>query len=330
MLHFLKRRHERFYQKNRWHLVLDLGALLVIIILLICLIVWQRYRPVLDFSLLPRTESWQKAPMEIKLYSDQANTIRAGEKINLKLDYQNGQSDLKVFNLEFISLNDKYSFVPATFSLENISANQAAREIIIPVVAKGPFNPSDKIAWQAGLEYRSQDQVFRDFQILPDLQVASDLKLRTRVYYHSPQGDQLGAGPLPPQVGLPTNYWVDLNLSDFSLDLENFVFSLQLPAQVDFTGKQSLLSGSLKYNEKNRRLIWAIPNFDANTNAQAGFEIQLVPGEEDLGKVLNLITNIRYSAFDKVSNSEISGALGNLDTNLKFDNLNQGQGRVAQ
>ncbi|MFA5163332.1 MAG: hypothetical protein WC441_02260 [Patescibacteria group bacterium] len=330
MLHFLRRRHERFYQKNRWHLVLDLSALLIIIILAICLVVWQRYRPVFDFSLVPRTDLWQKAPMTVRLYTEQASTIRPGEKINLKLDYQNGASDLQAFNLEFLSLNDKYSFVPANFSLDNLPAGQSAEGIIIPIEARGPFIPGDKIGWQAALEYKGQGQLFRDFQVLPDLQVASDLKVQAKIYYHSPQGDQLGAGPLPPQVGLPTNYWVDLSLADFSLDLENFVLSLQLPAKVDFTGKKSLLSGSLKYNETNRRMIWAIPAFSAATNARAGFEIQLVPGEEDMDKVLDLLTGIRYSAFDKISNSEISGRLNNLDTNLRFDNLNQGQGRVAQ
>lgn len=330
MLHFLRRRHERFYRQNRWHLVLDLSALLVIIILVICLVVWQRYQPIIDFSLVPRAESWHQAPMEVKLYTDQSSTIRAGEKINLKLDYRNGSNDLKSFDIDFVSLNEKYSFVPFSFSLENLAANQTAEGIIIPLEAKGPFNPGDKISWQASLKYQGQNQTFKDFQMLPDLQVASDLKVRARVYYHSPQGDQLGAGPLPPQVGLPTNYWIDLNLSDFSLDLENFALSLQLPAKVDYTGKKSLLSGNLKYNEANKRLVWTIPNFSANTNAQAGFEIQLVPGEENLDQVVDLITNIRYSAFDKVSNSEISGRLTNLDSNLKFDSLNQGQGRVTQ
>ena len=38
--------------------------------------------------------------------------------------------------------------------------------------------------------------------------LSTDLSLRTEVRYFTPEGDQLGRGPLPPTVGETTKYWV--------------------------------------------------------------------------------------------------------------------------
>ena len=54
----------------------------------------------------------------------------------------------------------------------------------------------------------------------------------------------------------------------------------------------------------------------------------MIPEEKDLGKVLPLLTNIKYSARDKFTGQEVSGFLPDLDTNLTADVLSSGKGQV--
>jgi len=325
MLKFLRRRHERWYRHNPWHLVLDLGAFLVIIILLICFWAWRGYRPTID--LVSNAPIHKTAPAQLE-FSLAKTALKPGEVIKLKVKYHNQGQVLNAINLSFASLNEDYVFVPAGSNLGALGAKESG-EKEISLTFKGPGRVGDKINWQARIEYQGASGNFSDFQILPALQIMPDLQASAKIYYTSPQGDQLGAGPLPPQVDLPTNYWVSWEVSGFNPNLENFIMSAKLPSYVNLTDKKSLLAGNLKYNQAIRQVVWALPKFSSDTTGQAGFEIQLIPTLRNVGQVLDLLKDMKYSAIDKVSGVEITGTLDNLSTDLEFDRLNRGQGKVA-
>lgn len=327
MINYLIRRHHRFYKKNSWHLVLDLSSFIIVISLLVCLIAFLLYRPKIDLDYFGSTNSqWTVAPSEIS-FSLEKDKLALGEKIILKMFYKNNSLPLDSLKINFICTNADCSISPSNFILVKVSAGQST-EINIPLLVKNLTNKNNEINWQAEIEYKGLNKDFKEVKILPKIIILPELKATAKIYYNSPQGDQLGAGPIPPQVSLPTNYWVSLTALGASSRLENFVMSLALPKNVNYTDKKSLLAGNLKYNTGNRQIIWTIAQFSPDMQTQAGFEIQFIPSADQIGKVVDLLKNIQFNASDIQTGSEVGGSLYNLNTNLEFDRINKGQGKV--
>lgn len=69
------------------------------------------------------------------------------------------------------------------------------------------------------------------------LPFAPDLTVEAEVRYYTPEGDQLGRGPLPPRVGEITKYWLILTAQPNAGTLTNPLLSLRLAPHVSFTGK---------------------------------------------------------------------------------------------
>ena len=162
------------------------------------------------------------------------------------------------------------------------------------------------------------------------VKAASDLKIRSLGYYYGPQGDQLGVGPLPPTPEIPTSYWIFWQADNAGNELNNLNISAQLPENVFLTGNKSLLSGELVFDNKTRKINWKVPNIDkVGGNNRVGFEISVLPHYKDVGKELNLLTNLRYEAYDAFINADISGLLKNITTNLEADPSTKGKSKVA-
>jgi hypothetical protein len=76
-------------------------------------------------------------------------------------------------------------------------------------------------------------------------------------------------------------------------------------------------------------VIWAVDEVSKKSeHYRVGFEIGVIPTEEDVGKVLNLLTDIEYKAIDKICQKAIKGRLDNITTDLSFDELAAGKGKV--
>ncbi|MCX6797724.1 MAG: hypothetical protein NTX66_00695, partial [Candidatus Falkowbacteria bacterium] len=290
---------------------------------------WHFYKPIFDFTYShPNISPWTSAPADLS-FSLLNDKLKLNDDFKLKLDYKNNNYHLDSIKISFISLDPDYSFSPDSYTLKNLNS-EISDSLDISLNLRGNAIKNHEVNWQAQIEYRGGQETYKDFKLLPRLKILSDLKASAKIYYNSPQGDQLGAGPIPPQIGLPTNYWVSLAVLGLTTDLGNFIMSAQLPKNVNLTDKKSLLAGNLKYTPGNRQVIWSIPQFDSEATASAGFEIQFIPGSDQAGKIADLLKNIRYSATDKLTDTELSGALNNLNTNLEFDRINSGQGRVEK
>lgn len=154
------------------------------------------------------------------------------------------------------------------------------------------------------------------------------LDVKSAGYYYSSQGDQLGIGPLPPIVDIQTNYWVFWEIESFNKDLENFVMTAQLPDNVIWTGNKTVLAGKLNFGQMSKQIVWEIDKIEKDGDYKMGFEIGLIPVRDDIGKILNLLTDIKYQAKDKL-NQEIKNSLNNITTDLIFDNLVKGKAKVV-
>jgi hypothetical protein len=341
-------RRERFYQKNRWHLILDFSLGIIVILLAAILITLYFYHP--DFGQLfsrplpAKTELDLNNPPLVFNFSATSSAVRLADGINLKINLKNNSNllsqDIKTdfvllaknFTIDKIENTNKNPEVKINNQEINFGALSAgeSREVLLKINFKSQDESTRVIKWQAKNEYSVQGQVIKSESDLADINLAAELKGSAVIFYNSPQGDQLGSGPLPPLVGLPTNYWVFFEINSNG-DFKDLVFSAKLPLGVELTNKRSLLSGDFKYNAATRQVVWTVPELKNQSDSyRVGFEIQLLPTAAQVGKVVPLLTNIKYYASDILVKTENYAELPVLDTNLDYDQLNKGQGEISQ
>jgi len=144
----------------------------------------------------------------------------------------------------------------------------------------------------------------------------SNLQISGLARYFTLEGDQLGRGPLPPQVGESTSYWIFWKLENNPNALANVQVSGKLAANVSFTGRSSVVEGgNLKYDSSTNRVTWIINNISSGqTISQAGFEVSLTPAANQTGSVALLIQNIFASAKDLVSGQNIQKSAADIST----------------
>ncbi len=350
IVHWWHRRRERFYRRNRWHLALDIFLVVLVLLLAGISMRLALYHPlVLDILNLQNpgstsTNNILNNKLELDLQAVPEKTIvELGDKLIIKIDYHNQG------NLDIDKARLSLDFTSAAFQVKNLkvageNAVLEQEEIIlsnVPAGAKGSFEL--ELDWQtvksdfprslelkltaelSSAEKRKEKEVF-----LPQIKIASALELKAGIYYHSPQGDQLGIGPLPPVVGIPTKYWLIVKALNSGNDLKDLVFSARLPEGVSLSDEQSLLAGKFSYNQQTRRLIWQLDSLNADGGDYiANFALTLIPTEEQVGKNVPLLYDLQYHADDTWTGLELSASLSDLDSSLPDDRLNRNNGQVV-
>lgn len=347
--HFLWR-WERFYKKNRWHLILDIALLLIIIILTACLIAWNSYNPkILFFSPVVTPASTTNSsvdlnnpPLEISCAVSNV-VIKKDETALLNIKVKNkGETAVQNLTVRLVSVDKNFTVSDLKISDKETKENLQGQNIIYHQLAPNESRTTQiavafltrnaearVVSWQAISEYNYNERKFKDTFLLPSLKKIGELTAKASIYYTSPQGDQLGVGPLPPIVNLPTSYWLFLEFKSVS-DLKDLVFSGRLPQGVEFSAGRSLLTGSFNYNATTRRFIWKIAELRGNdNNGRIGVEIKLTPTIKQINQILPLITDLKYYAVDPLTDTDLNGNIKSLTTNLEFDRFNVGQGKVS-
>ena len=344
--HYIRGRWERYYLKSHWHLILDLSLSLLVVILAGALFSLYYYRPNLPWlgSYNPPTVDLNNPPLEID-YSVATSSAKIQDGTILRIIFKNnGNAAINNVNIDFATADDNFAL--SRLELDdndngNLSLN--GRELVLKQIKAGTSSAltlriyfsqknlaARKIEWQAQSQYFFAGQLLKATVKLAPLTTAAELIAKEAAYYTSPQGDQLGIGPIPPIVGIPTNYWVFLETSGSS-DFKDIVFSAYLPQGVELSSGRSLLAGEFSYSTSSRQIIWKIPELKSgNGSYRLGFEIQLIPTAEQEGKVLPLLTNTRYYGEDALTGDEVGGRLKQLTTDLESDRFNSGQGQVVK
>jgi len=325
--------------------VLDISLGVLVLILLATVVTMHYYQPDLSRILSFRFDKGEEIDVNnppLELSFEVKNTfIEKTESVAVNLNFRNNyEKDIKSVKLNFEPLVSGLS-VDRIELVEGEDIELKGKDIFVSMIpeygakdmgVKVYFNVYNKdqkvVRWKLNMEYVVRGQVIKESFTLNNINIASELNVTSVAYYNSPQGDQLGAGPLPPIAYLPTNYWVFWNTQGNG-DFDNFVMSAQLPLGIELTESESLLAGSLNYNASSRKIIWRVSKLDSgNGKYRAGFEVQLIPEEEHIGKVVNLLTNTKYHADDSLGKKSVEGVINNLTTNLDFDKINKGQGVV--
>lgn len=350
--HHWNYRWERFYSKNRWHLVLELSLLTVIIVLISLVIGLNVYHPKINSNLTALNPlinipiDINNPPLDLSV-SLATSSIDIKDGAILKLSFKNNSvhpiNDLKFsysvlskdFTIDHLELQDKnnleISLNRTELSFPSLPANLNG-EISLKVYFKNKNNSSNKeINWQISSSYSVAGQLLKYNLDLPIVYLNSVLNVDARAYYNSPQGDQLGSGPLPPLVGLPTNYWIFIEAKSDG-NFNNFIYSAKLPKGVELVVNRSILSGTFNYNKDTRQIIWRIPIIEANSSDyRASFEVQLIPRADQADDVLPLLISAHFSAQESAGlKQKINLELINPSTNLNYDLINKGQGKVIK
>ncbi len=157
----------------------------------------------------------------------------------------------------------------------------------------------------------------------------SNLSLEAAGYYYGPQGDQLGIGPIPPKVDIPTTYWIILQVNNLGNDIENPEVTADLPANVVWSEQQSSTSGELTYSPVTKRILWR-PGLVNKTggNYRISFPVTIIPKPSEVGTVPKLVTNIKISGKDSFTGSQLEGRAGDITTDIQADRQSAGKGKV--
>lgn len=159
---------------------------------------------------------------------------------------------------------------------------------------------------------------------------SSNLNIESGGYYYGSQGDQLGVGPIPPRVDIPTTYWIIWQVNNLGNDLDAVQVTADLPANIVWGNQQSISAGTLEYSPITRRVLWQPGEIDKNGgNYRASFAVSLVPQEADIGTVPVLLKNISYKGSDLYSKATLGGNLPEITADIQTDDLSSGKGIVV-
>ena len=163
----------------------------------------------------------------------------------------------------------------------------------------------------------------------------SDLVLVGAARYYTEEGDQLGFGPLPPAVGKTTRYWIFWSVDNNLNDVSGVSASAVLPPNVSWTGKISVSLGQLNYDSAKRVVSWQAGDIshyagEISPKQGAAFEVALTPTTEQIGSEPTLLGQIKIYGKDNFTDQFLENQGSDLTTNLIYDSLAGGKGKVVK
>jgi len=154
--------------------------------------------------------------------------------------------------------------------------------------------------------------------------------------YYSDQFEQLGSGPLPPEVGQTTSYRIFWYLTNSSNELTNVTVKTTLPADIYWTGKNKEVSGgTLDFNSSTREVIWTLDKISVGAGTvypaqTASFEVSATPTASQIGLLLVLTDTSSLSGTDSYTLQNLTAMSDAITSEIPNDIKAQGKGLVIQ
>ncbi len=289
--------------------------------------------------------------LELTANWDQAIGLSPGEKIKLQLNIKN-QGDSLLNNLQIYlptpdslintkllaQLNpgtwrdnaffiDKNSFP----NLESIKPGET-KEIVLSIpISSYPQGGNNllltlfpriksEVANLSGAYFEANTET------LP-IKIGTQLILKAEARYYTDEGDQLGRGPLPPQVGKETKYWVLLKLENTTSEIKDVKLTANLPNNIVWTSKSSVSRGAdVSFNSNNRTISWTTNSLNPHETVGIYFEVATTPTANQIGTIPALVKNIQVTAEDNYINKEVIKYANNVDASLSNDEIGKKKG----
>jgi len=185
------------------------------------------------------------------------------------------------------------------------------------------------------LEDEPSKPIYADTAVL-SLPISTLLTIKAAALYHTKDGEQLGVGPVPPQAGQTTRYWVFIQITNTTSEISNAAFEARLPENVSWTGRYSVTSGqAMTFLPATRQIVWeagTIPPYanGGGTRVGASFEVAVTPAKEDAGSVPVLVENIKLNGLDSLTEMKLFTAAPNVTTEVPFGTDAAKAGKVVK
>lgn len=153
--------------------------------------------------------------------------------------------------------------------------------------------------------------------------VASNLSLGADAFFFHPVIKN--TGPLPPRVKQATEYAIVWKLSTLANDMRDVKIVGLLPGNVRWTNRVSGdFSEKLRFNPASGEVIWEPEIIRAGTGvirpaSEVAFQVSVTPGEDVLGKVAELMKDIKFFGRDSFTDLRVDGGVKEITTELKTD-----------
>ena len=160
--------------------------------------------------------------------------------------------------------------------------------------------------------------------------VSSRVRAVSTARYFTPEGEQLGRGPLPPRVGVATKYWVTWSVTSVFRDADRVVMTAILPPNVAWTGRVSVEAGDAPdFDSTSRTVRWRAGVVSVgDTPATASFEVALTPLAAEARNAAVLLGESRVEATDSLGTA-LRGSTPPVTTELPMDSHARGKGIVV-
>jgi hypothetical protein len=244
----------------------------------------------------------------------------------------------------FVTSGTPFSFSPATHPELAVVRKGTRGGIPVTVTTKatvdraqafGAGDPVMKVPYT--LSYRLASRPDREIAVarMDERAVATDLRPDAFARYFTPEGDQLGRGPLPPRVGDTTTYWIFLSLLNTISDADDVVVRAHVPASVEWSGHTSVSLGDpIAFDPATRTLTWRIGRVTRFTGGAfpdvgVAFEVGVTPEAGDVGKPLTLLDQITVRGTDTFTKTVVERTGPVVTTDVAGDPRMRGQGNVV-
>ena len=290
----------------------------------------------------PLRQDWKIAEADYILPKvDLDLSITAQDQYILGNEYQ---AQIYYYNYEEVDLNDvQVKFYSSGVGLETEFTPSQYYSKTVEVQAEDFFNPKfiiKRISGDTGTEMSIWAELswldnkgdgtnrIYVFSEKKQLTVTPHLDISARLYYFTPSGDQIGYGPLPPEVGESTSYWVSIRLWPSFGGVENLILKAQLGNNVKLIDYNSSLGNVINGDG----ISWEVDEYDTSWYYQPqprlNLQFEIIPDNSQVGKTVSLLRNITANAKSLVNDNIIYQEIIELDNNMLLDNFWSNDGRV--
>ena len=159
-----------------------------------------------------------------------------------------------------------------------------------------------------------------------ETKVRGDFKIDARGYFRDAPAGIVNNGPMPPIVGRPTQYTIHWLIWNYGTDISNVELRSALGGNVRFTGVVKSNNGILPvWNDRTQMIEWNVDKIVATKGVSDGkpveaiFQVELTPGENQIGSSPILLQNTTARATDDFTGVELAAGDGEVHTDLPDD-----------
>lgn len=154
-----------------------------------------------------------------------------------------------------------------------------------------------------------------------------DLRFLSQARYFSPEGEQVGRGPLPPQAGRTTRYLVYWELDFASSDIQDITVEARLGQGIKWPDFVPTKQGEISYDILADKIIWKPGKVYASVDLSQGldasqkviFALDLTPEISQIGQKADLLKDIGVFGQKTTDGVSVTYSSPNLSTDLPFD-----------